>query len=615
MLDHLDSPAAWLELIGSILAWAPIALLIPALCMQLVRREPLIPRGGALTLASVAVVMAAILAAVVSSVVARVSVGVDVWTLATFFLVLLLLRNDQRFWVALAGLTLGYTVIGFFSVWGLAHAYDSDAGGWRGSRLLVAWAGPSGNPAHELFGWAHWSLALVRYGLPLAMTVALGWVLVARPVMTRLERGALLFTAGGFLAQVLVGAALSAITFGVSVVAGLPLWLGVAGLVGSVVMLVTVGPGAVSGIVVGLQSLLRPAHLIGEAHGLITTVGDAVRGPGADAMSEDGSPDEARHPSFLRYLTGGFGWVQKASLVGVVVAIGLVVGLRALGGGEGNQVSVRYEPVHQEAALPTRVVTSAPSAEGGLWIHEADRRLRHFDPTQASFADFPHEVTSSAVLGDDVLAVVLRPDSAELWAGTSLADLRQVRDDLGRGAVVSAGTDAFFMLDGHDTLLRVDAGGTTLASLPLDLPEVLAVTDGSPWTFQAVLGNPTLSHNVVVHDPRTLAPVSTRPGYQQGSSLIMMDDGSAWTRRDQAVVTQAGVRRGQYTYGPMGLVTHHAPDGDRRMDFHYDLVQGIHDLGENGTWIIAEDSIGIALTPRADRLTYLARWDGSPGAP
>lgn len=611
MFDRLDSLTAWLDLIGAILVWVPLVLLLAALVAQITRREPLIPRWGVRGYASGAVVAGAVLASVVTSLVAQVSVGVGILSLVCFVLVLLLLRNDERFWVALAGLTVAYTIIGFFSVWGLAHAYDSDSGGWRGARLLVAWAGPSGNPSHELFGWAHWSLALVRYGLPLAMTVALGWVLVARPAMTRLERAALLFTTGTFLAQVLVGAALSAITFGVGVVAGLPLWLGVAGLVGSLIMLVTVGPGAVTGIVVGLQSFLRPAQLVGEAHGLITTVGDAIKGSGTDT-----SLVGARRPSFLGYLTGGFGWVQKFSLIGVVVTIVAIAALRGFGGGERNQVEVAYEPVQQEVALPARVVTSGTSADGGLWLHQSDQRLRHFDPNEASFTDFSEPVTSAAVLGGKVLAVVPDGDGATLWTGTALSNLAPTSaTTLGRAAVVAAGTDSFYLLDGNDTLLRVDPRGTPLGSLPLKQPEVLVVKDGAPWTFQAIQGDAKASHTVVVHDPATLAPVSTRPGYRRDASLIVMDGGEAWTARDQAVVTQAGVKRGTYTHGPMGMVTQHGLLGDRRLDFHYDLVQAIHDLGNNGRWIVAEDTIGIALTPRADRLTYLARWTDSPDQP
>lgn len=603
-----------LERVAQLLTLATVPLLALAVVLQVLRRRgegrhtPPFPALAAMAL--VAVVAAV---GILQGRSAGIPFGFGVSTVAAFLLVCVLLRSDARFWLALVLLVVAYTVVGWISVTGLAHNYDAASGGWRGVRLLVAWGGPAANPEAPDFDAARMNLSIMRYGLPLATTVAVAWVLATRTVMTRIERLALLLVSSAFLAEVVVGATLSAITFAVGLVGGLPWGIGVAGVIASLFMLFTVGPGAVVGILVGARALVAGAHAAGNAASLVTTVRGAGSGGSGPGLGEPAGPFLASLAGFLR---GNVGWVQKLNVIVIVGVFGLV-GLSTLAfrvvSHDSGRVEVTYQYVDDEISLPSRVVRSLDAGGGRIWLVSEDTRLRQFDPATRSLTAATVPVQDAVRIGKTVVAVTAgaRPRLVRLQGLSTVHEIARLAP--GEGISVAATRSRAYVVDGSGRMLAVDSNGRILARGRAAHAFAVAIHGTQVWTLHRrpdPAAPEGFAYRAVRHDARTLATRGTQRVRASGTDLVFA---KGWLYRPSAhaFARDKGAAPGRWTAGRVGQLT--LVDGGRttRYDFHYDTVKAVFE-GATGSWLVTRDDPGIALTPRATPTSYLVHWPGAP---
>ncbi len=550
------------------------------------------------------------------------------WTgVAALVLVGLLLRRDERFWAGLSVLVLAYGLVGWVSVLGLSHSYAAETGGWRGVRLLVAWAGPQANPQAPDFALAVAHLSMVRYGIPLAVTVAVAWVLATRTRMTRLERVALLLVGGMLLAEVIVGATLSAITVAVGVVAGLPLLLGFAGLLGSLLMLVTVGLGAVTGIVVGVHGVVTGRE-VASATGLVTTLRD-LGGAGAndrDRAATSSGPVRSALPRFLR---GNVGFVQRLNIVVVVLSFVVVGGLTftyRVFLGDPNQSEVAYQYVVSERPIDGRVLRTLDGAAQTMWLVTRDHHLMHFDPATQQLRAVDLAVSDARQLGDRVVALTDEPTPRVVLVG-GLVKGAPVRVTpvlvLARGSAPTLAVvgNTAFVAESGGRLVAVSTKGVVVRRKKIGpLTAVLAEpahgkAPGVLWTLQPATADDAsegATYTAVQRNPATLTAVGQEA--VRGTDTLQWQSGLTYDRSAAAFRARAGVSPGRWTAGEQGRLDLFTAEGRTRFDFHYDVVVGVRETSV-GTWLVVDDATGLAFTPRARPMSYLVRWPGAPPLP
>ncbi|OFE15025.1 hypothetical protein BA895_07780 [Humibacillus sp. DSM 29435] len=619
--------ASIIESVARVLSLAAVPVLAVAVVVSFVR-------PGRATLRSWRPVVVAIsscvfvVAVAVVGVVAGQRAGIP-WTapwtgVAALVLVGLLLRRDERFWAGLSVLVLAYGLVGWVSVLGLSHSYATETGGWRGVRLLVAWAGPQANPQAPDFTLAVAYLSIVQYGIPLAVTVAVAWVLATRSRMSRLERVALLLVGGMLLAEVIVGATLSTITLAVGVVAGLPLLLGVAALLGSLLMLVTVGPGAATGIVVGVHGVVT-AREGASASGLVTMLRDrgSAGGSDRDRPTASAGPVSSALPRFLR---GDVAFVQRLNIVIVVLSFVVVGGLTftyRVFLGDPNRVEVAYQYVVSERPIDGRVLRALDGAAQTMWLVTRDHHLMHFDPATQQTRVVDLAVSDARQLGDRVVALTDEPTPRVVLVGGS-AKGAPVRVTpvlvLARGSAPTLAVvgNTAFVAERGGRLVAVSTKGVVVRQKKFGpLTAVLAEAaqgkvPGVLWTLQPATPDDAsegATYTAVQRNPATLAVVSQQA--VTGTEVLRWASGLTYDTGSAAFSPRPEDTAARWTAGPQGRLDLFDAGRRVRYDFHYDAVIGVRETSL-GTWLVVDDHTGLALTPRAEPTSYLVRWPGAP---
>lgn len=607
--------------IARMLQLATVPVLAIAVVASFLRRDraPRLPSFVVIGCAAFTLAVAAV------GVVAGLRAGIP-WTVpwasvAALVLVALLLRRDERFWVGFSLLLVAYCVVGVVSVLGFSHNYDAESGGWRGVRLLVAWAGPEANPQAPNFALAATYLSIVRYGIPLAVTVSVAWVLATRRRMGRLERLSLILVSGTFLAEVVVGATLSAITFAVGLVSGLPLGLGIAGLVASLFMLLTVGPGAVTGIVLGVR-WLATARDVGSVGGLVTTLRDA----GAAAGSADVAPSEPAEAvlrSLGGFLRGNVGFVQRLNVGLIALAFfvlgGLTLSFRVFSG-DPNRVEVLYQHVEAEQPIPGRVLRSLDGAGPTMWLVTRDERLLHVDLTTERLTSIDVPVLDAFQLGDGVVGVTAEKTprvalfSASAPGSAAIAPVLTLAPG-SKPSLAVLGTTAYVTERGG-RMVSLSASGKVVRDTKVGpLTGVLAQRPvggrpGALWTLHPSTKVKGANYLAIRRDPTTLAALGQEPVTGTQDALFWKS-GLTYDIAAADFYPPPGVKPQGWGRGALGRLNLNLTGRQTRYDFHYDAVIGVRET-TLGTWLVVDDHTGLALTPRAEPTSYLVRWPGAP---
>ena len=619
--------ASIIESVAGVLALAAVLVLAVAVVVSFVRPGTAPSRPWphvALAITSCVFVVAVAAAGVVAGQRAGIPWAVPWTSVAALVLAGLLLRHDERFWAGLPVLVVAYGLLGWVSVLALSHSYSAEPGRWRGVRLLVAWGGPQANPQAPHFALAVAHLSIVAYGIPLAVTVAVAWVLATRTRMSRLERVALLLVAGLLLAEVIVGAVWSAITVAAGMVVGLPLLLGVAGLLASLLILVTAGLGAVTGIVVGVRGVVT-TQAGASATGLVTTLRGVDRARGGDPDPATASSGSVRS-SLSRFLRGHVGFVRHLNIVVIVLAFVVVGGLTftyRVFLGDPNRVEVTYQYVASERPIDARVVRTLDGAAQTMWLVTRDHHLMHFDPATQQLRTVELAVSDARQLGDRVVALTAEPTPRVVLVGGLLKGA-PVRVTpvlvLARGSnptLAVVGNTAFVAERGGRLVAISSRGAVVRQGRVGPLTAVLAEpargkAPGVLWTLQPATADDVsdgATYRAVRRNPATLAPVAQEA--VKGTDTLRWQSGLTYDTSAAAFEARPGASPVRWTEGEQGRLDLYTAAGKTRFDFHYDAVVGVRETSL-GTWLVVDDATGPALTPRAEPMSYLVRWPGAP---
>ncbi|MEO7000135.1 MAG: hypothetical protein ABI112_18820 [Terracoccus sp.] len=615
-----------IDSVARVLGWAAVPVLAIAVGVSFMRhdRAPLTWRSWLVPIGASAFVVAVAAAGVVAGQRAGLLWEVPWTSVVAIVLVGLLLRRDERFWAGLPVLVVAYGLVGWVSILGFSHNYAADSGGWRGVRLLVAWAGPEANPQAPNFEFAVAHLSILLYGIPLAMTVAIAWVLATRRGMSRLEQVSLVLLTGAFFAEVIVGSTLSAVTFAAGVVAGLPLGLSLAGLLASLVMLITVAPGAVTGIVVGVRRLVTTRD-VRTAHGLATTLRDAGGAHALGAPETVGSV-EAAPTSLAGFVRGNVTLVRRFNIVVIVLAVVVVGGLtftyRAFLG-DPNQAEIAYQFVDKEQPVEGRVRREIDGSAQSMWLLTRDQRLLHFDPATERLTSVDLPVLDAFPLGDRVVALTAEATPRVVLVGGLVGDtpvtmtpvLSLVRGSNPTLAVVG---NTAFVAERGGRLVAVSSKGvvvrqTTAGPLTAVLAEPAAANRPAVlWTLQPPTADDAgegATYRAVHRDPATLAVLGQEA--VTGTAVLRWASGLTYDPGSAAFSPRPKDAPARWVAGPQGRLDLAAAGTRVRYDFHYDAVIGVRETS-GGTWLVVDDQAGVALTPRSVPASYLVRWPGAP---
>jgi hypothetical protein len=635
---EVDAVLLAIEWVAVALAWLSLPLLGVALAGQ-VRRRSAGDRSTAVSpLARLSQAVVVVLMAV--GLTAAVATGVPLafgWAaLAAIALMAVLLRRDERFWAALAVLLPLFSLIGAVILVALSHNYASTGteAAWYGGRQLIEWGGMEANPTHDGWWWTIVALAITRYGLPLALVLTTSWLVSVRRAMSRVERLGLVTAAESLLVSVLFGAAFSILVLGAGLLQGLPWWLVVAGVLGSIVTLVTVGPGAVNGVLVGGRTLASrvPTAAQGAAT-LVSSLGDARETgmAGADGLAEP-EPDATWH-SFLSFVRGDLSTAKRWNLTGLAVFGGLV-GLGMLGTGVLQRVDdsrpVRFEYISDEVGVGFRAIRGVRAGgSDDVWLRGAGGEVAHFDLATGRLTPAGLAAWSLAADGDDVLALtrgdptrVVRLDPDEPDDPVEVVSL----DRPAHGRLAVGGGGSVYVAGDEGGLTRFDReSGSALATVRDQEPAVLVVLRGPVlWTVYEQDGDLTAPYRVERRDPRTLEPTSgpggvdlaevlagrTNAGPQvealvAGAVLGIADD-------DPPRFFPAADGTGTWRAEGLGELSRERPDGpELRFDVPFDSVLGVFEADDH-TWLLAEDDQGTVLATDEVTESVLARWDAWP---
>lgn len=619
---------AIIDSVALVLGWVAVPVLVIAVGVSFVRRgrAPRTWRSWFVPIGCGAFVVAVAAGGVIAGQRAGIPWALPCTSVAMLVLVGLLLRRDERFWPGLVVLVVAYGLVGAVSVLGLSHSYAAESGGWRGVRLLVAWAGPPANPQAPNFALAATHLSLLRYGLPLGVTVAIAWVLVTRRRMSRLEQLGLVLATGALFAQVVVASTLSAVTFAAGVVAGLPLGLGLVGLLASLVMLVTVWPGAVTGIVVGLYRLVTNRD-VRTAHGLVTTVRDAggTHGSGENGASRSVEPASTSLSGFAR---GQVTSVRRFNIVVIVLALVVVGGLtftsRVFLDGP-NRAEITYQYVDAEVPVDGDVRREIDGSGQSIWLVTRDQRLLHFDPATERLTSVNLPVLDAFQLGDRVVTLTAEATPrvvlvGGLVGGTPVSLTPVLSLARGSNPTLAVVGNTAFVAERGGRLMAVSSKGAVVRQTKVGpLTTVLAEPPagnrpGVLWTVQPPTADDAsegATHRAVQRDLSTLAAVSQEA--VTGTEVLRWDSGLTYDTVAAAFSPRPKDTPARWVAGPQGRLDLFAAGKHVRYDFHYDTVIGVRETSA-GTWLVVDDQAGVALTPRSGPASYLVRWPGAPRA-
>lgn len=611
-----------LDLAGSLLGYSTIPLLAAAVALQ--ARRPSAPYGRSFgAWLSMVVIIAIVGASILAATVADVPLQFSVWNSVALALVAILLRRDERFWLGFATLAVVYTAIGAVSIAGFRYNFDSSTTGWRGVRLLTSWAGPNANPESPEFSAAAVHLATARYGIPLAATVALGWTLARGRAATRIERLALMAVSGAFLADVLVGSTLSAITFAAGGINGLPLGLTAAGIAASVFMLFTVGPGALVGIVTGARSLVSARSQYDTIETLRSTLSGAIEegGSGLEFDDEGGSTIG----SLVRYLRGEVGWLRKLNLA-VIVLAALFIGASSLVArgmsDDDKRWEFAYEYVDDEVAVDDRVERALPAGDGSIWLVHDDDRLVRFAPSDRSFTELDTPIVDAMIdpataENDTPLVVAITAeDPPRLVTVQPDGELiERLSFESGTSLRLGASLTTLYVAETTGRLMVIDGDAIT-HELTVEPLEVVVGSGDSMWTLHtagADVSDERIKYLAVQRDTATLEPIGGGPASESMDGIIWEGRNVYLPRTRSMASTEGTIAVGSWAYGYMGRSEFVGFLQTSRYYFHYDMVLA-HVTGPDGTWVVTDDWRGIGLTPRSEPQSYVVHWPASPFA-
>lgn len=626
--------AHWLQLTAQVLAVAAFPFLAVAL-LRRARDGTLVGRPSVGSSVAMAWVGALTMGAVVTAVREGMPLGAQLAPGLALALLCVLLLRDERFWVAAATLVTTYTAIGLVLLFGLAHNFGStgstepkDDAYWYGGRQLVHWGGLHANP--ERPGWQATvvALAVLRYGLPLGMTVATGWLAATRRSLRRGDRAVLVLAGGSLLTGSIFGALVTVIDFSFGAQLGLPIVVAFAGVLGGAFTLLTVGPGAIGGALVGGRSLVsRVPDGASAAYGLVSS----LRGTHAAATAT--APEREDGPwlrSLARHLRPRPTRTQRLAYRSFAAVLVLVLGYGVAASGHWSSMDmapVRFEVVDRARSVGFPVRTAYATSDGTGVILGDGGEVATFDPDIGQVRRLAVRVEAAALQPDRAAVVALTREAApRLIAirGGSIETLRSVPRGV-RGQI--AVTAAQVYVAGRDGSLRRFPlqGGGAPTRVTTDGIGWMATLGPDVWTISK---RPTRDdphrYRAERHDPLTLAIVETVDGSDLPGGVSFLGDSLGIAVFDTASSRFVKVTHEDGSSALPPADTEWRVDGDRpgrvghveggatvTYDHHYDTVHAVL-RGATGTWLVVEDDRGVVVDVGAHAHGAVVRWSDPP---
>lgn len=561
MMDVLGSVLRGLDVVSTVLAVAALPLLALAAIGRY--RHPATrprPSSGRGWLSMTFVVVAAA-SALVAGLLGDVPLAGGWPFAAVAVLVIVTFAGDDEFWPVAAGLFVLFTAIGLVLLFGSATSYVDDETGyrWYGSRWLVWLAGVGANPTRDGWQVSVASAAVLRFGLPLALMVAATYQAATRPDLSRVARLGLSLVAGVAVTGVFGSAAYLMVAFTVGVFSGLPPVLGAAGVLGSLLIVLLVGPGAVDALLVGGRTIWswlpgRSLQLVGAA-ATVRDVHDVI-GENRSGRSEAGGGR-----GLVRWALDNVGWSSRLWVRGfVLLAVLGVLGWAGIWGTRNTPDTVSFQPIDSEVDVDFVVQAAHPATNGRSWL-VGDGRVALFDPVDGTVLPVDS--------GGDVVAVASGAEAGALFGLTAVqppALLRFADDGApaaelgvlqglpgGVGTSLAVSGDVIYAAAPDGSIGRWPTTGGEPSARVADVPgvELAGVTSGGLWTVR--YGTGELLGDVATgrRDPQSLAPIAAASLPAAASDLAVGADGMIYSLIMGSIVAIDGAT-GEPAWGTAG---------------------------------------------------------------
>ncbi len=558
---------------------------------------------------------------------------------------MVLTAGDRRFWAAATPLVLGCTAIGMVitvassrSFVGLDDFSNEIEAASYGTRWLIEEGGLLINPTHDGWWLSAFALAVLRYGLPLGLGIACSFQAATRPDITRLERLGLLFILGTVLAAQ-IGAPLFLLLLTIyNATLGVPLYLAVPAALAALVLFLVLGPGSVTGLMVGGRTVLsyfpgrlRQAYLSGTAvFASFGDVHDVVTGTskvaGLGAPPRPAGVEEPPRVSLPRWAVGNIRWTTKAALV--LLLLFEAWSLYSRVHFEIEAEPIEYEPIEEVRHLDFDVDAVRESGTPGRWIIVGSNdEIVRFDAStgeesRTSIDDATLHLVESGSAPGPLPLLLGDGDGAVVESLSGSGDRRVVErlPQVDPRTVTSFTVDderAYFVI-GRDLLMRGVGGAEQSARTTVPAgSELLGLSPGLVWVREPDESVPTAYSatdltQVDRDDESDVDPLTLLD--DPGSDLISIADDLVRVRNTSYVGRE---RRGDVVYRtvPKGTVQRLEVGSDAEpvvRHFHFDEVIAVipRATGTGPGWVVAADDGTTTLDPDWPTTGVLARWHG-----
>lgn len=566
--------------------------------------------------------------------------------LAAVAALVVLTVGDRRFWMTAAVLFLVFAVIGLVALFGLSASYVDAESGYRfyGSRWLIDLGGLEANPSRAGWWWSAVAVAVLQFGLPLALGVTAAYQASTRAALSRTERLGLTLVTGSTLTATFGSAGMLLLGFVGGAFIGDQPFLAALGVVGALVIVVLAGPGSVDALLVGGRTLWS---WVPSRAGPGAEAAQALRdiaGTGADLGSAESAGAGEIETGFVAWARGNVGRGTKAWLAVAALLAGLMTASWAnVWGVRAEATRVEFEPIDVVTDVGFVAEDAFPAANGQTWIVGEDGEVALFDapsgdvwpvPAAQGWSDAAPGTEPGSLVGlvrgEPARVVTLGPDGSPTAEPVVLEGVT-----VGPDASVAVGPDAVYVISG-ETLGRWPAtGGPPALTVPLGAgAELVGASARGAWVLRHTGEGALGDYEARLHEPAGLTPISSEGLTSAVADLTVGPDGSVGTlvtglaalldaggqavaggRAGPDVDRIVGIDAEQRTLlvaEPYGAVIRYGPNqAPVRKDFHYDTVVALIDAGNHGMWVVTTDDRGTIVDSTTVETSVVARWSGS----
>nr|MDT0656653.1 PQQ-binding-like beta-propeller repeat protein [Micromonospora sp. DSM 115978] len=550
-------------------------------------------------------------------------------TWAVLVLVLLLRARDARFWSGLSTSLAVMTALGLLLLALTALRIEADNGAlFDGVARLTQLGGIHANPGYPPWWLPTFAVAVLRYGLPMGLSLTLSWIVATGPGIPRIERAALVLAMLKFAVLFFEGPMLSLIYLVAGAFAGMALWRTIPGLVVAILIFVIIGSGGLNGAISGSRAASGLANVGRNAEAMALTAYTLFAALTSNPQDRD--LDNRPLPVFLA--ESAKRGVRKLRWFAIVMS--LPVALVACGtvfGPSFTATDVEVEHVHREIPLNAVVISGYHSSGSEIWLHRADNGLLRADVATGRVHPGPVSATALAIAEGKVMALVPgSPGRIVVLDGERTEDVVSLPD--GVTGVFAIDGNAIYVGASDGTLTKLDRGtGRQVARIDSRAPvRRIMAREGQIWTLHPPKNEYDGSYRAVRRDGTTLKETGEQPQPLLLYDLLVPERGAMWIAGptageyipdlnwadhqpsagdlpDDSVLFPGNGDTAWVTYPP-GRVVQLQPSSSARLYFHYRLISGIFET-DHGTWLVVRRYESVVGPHRSDTNSLLVHWD------